>query len=461
MPYTTSTNMFNYSRYIVEAGSPYTKIQDAINAANTAGGGTVLIRPGIYTENLTLYDNVNLEAATGTAISSGVFIDGIHVPPSSGIISFKNIYFFSATHIFSSAVAGTTFIDIDSCDVTCTNGYVFNLPNWKGRISTNNLLSNSTADGFINSTDATNLIYITNSSVGDGANAMIIAGPAEFYNTNINCPQTFQTSANVVLKNCTVTKTQTYTNNATGRLTDTALLTGATPAISTTSANPIYLENTTINSSNVPVIAGTGTIVFGSVTYMTNSGIAGTITKTYGTKFESGILKLDDADTGPLIATTGLISSPVMTNGQLIIGSTGVAPAIAGLTPGAGIAITNGAGSITISAWGGGISWTQKGASTPLVKNNGFIVNAGGALSFSLPAISSIGDVVALVLDGATSWTITQAAGQQIRFGNIETTLGAGGSLTSTDQGDAVWMLCVAASTRWVVLNSVGNITHV
>jgi len=101
------------------------------------------------------------------------------------------------------------------------------------------------------------------------------------------------------------------------------------------------------------------------------------------------------------------------------------------------------------------------GSEHSLVVNNAFIVNAGAALVFSLPASSSVGDVVALVLDGATSWSISQGAGQQIRLGSSETTAGVGGSLTSTAQGDAIHMVCSVASTRWNVVSSIGNITIV
>jgi hypothetical protein len=148
-------------------------------------------------------------------------------------------------------------------------------------------------------------------------------------------------------------------------------------------------------------------------------------------------------------------------NGQILIGKTGDFPQLASIMPGPGISITSGAGSITVGAWGGGISWTAKGASDALVVNNGYFCNAGAALSFSLPALSTVGSVVALCLDGSTSWTITQAAGQQIRLGAVETTLGAGGSLASTAQGDTVHLLCVTADTRWVVIHSMGNITVV
>jgi len=110
---------------------------------------------------------------------------------------------------------------------------------------------------------------------------------------------------------------------------------------------------------------------------------------------------------------------------------------------------------------GGVLNWATIGASGALAVNTGRICTGGAALSFSLPVTSAVGDVIRLTLDGSTSWTITQAANQQIRMGNKETTLGVGGSLASTAQGDCVEMVCVTANLRWLVVSSMGNITVV
>jgi hypothetical protein len=186
----------------------------------------------------------------------------------------------------------------------------------------------------------------------------------------------------------------------------------------------------------------------------------------------TGIAKYDGAGTFSATTTTNhavllgstsnAINNLVLTNGQLAIGSTGADPSAAGLTPGPGIKITSGVGSITVGAVGTGLAWSVVGASGALVINNAYICTTGAALSFSLPAVSSVGDVVALSLDGSTSWTITQAANQQIRFGTSQTTLGVGGSLSSTAVGDTVIMVCSVANLRWnVVFGSIGNITVV
>jgi hypothetical protein len=158
----------------------------------------------------------------------------------------------------------------------------------------------------------------------------------------------------------------------------------------------------------------------------------------------------------------GVTKSPQMTvNGQLIIGRTGLSPTVATLTAGAGISITNGAGSITIANAGSGPSWNFIAASQALVADNGYVCNGGGALVLSLPAVSAQGTEIEVYLDGAASWQITQAAGQSILYGNTNTTIGVGGSMTSTSQGDSIRMLCVTANLRWVVLAGVGNPTIV
>jgi hypothetical protein len=114
---------------------------------------------------------------------------------------------------------------------------------------------------------------------------------------------------------------------------------------------------------------------------------------------------------------------------------------------------------VTVTTSGGGVAWNTVAAGGALAVNNGYVCAApAGALSFSLPAVAAVGDVIELSLDGATSWTITQAAGQQIRISSLETTAGVAGSIASTAQGDSVKLVCSIANTRFNVVSSMGNI---
>lgn len=97
-----------------------------------------------------------------------------------------------------------------------------------------------------------------------------------------------------------------------------------------------------------------------------------------------------------------------------------------------------------------------------MIVGNGYIcAEPGGDLVLTLPVISTIGDILEVTLDGATSFTIAQGAGQQIRIGNVATTAGVFGSLSSTQQGDSIKMVCSKANLKWNVLSSMGNPTVV
>lgn len=109
----------------------------------------------------------------------------------------------------------------------------------------------------------------------------------------------------------------------------------------------------------------------------------------------------------------------------------------------------------------GSLSWQTITANQTLVANNGYIcISPGGALTLTLPAAPTIGELICVTLDGATSFSLAQSAGQSVRFGNTTTTVGVGGSITSTAQGDAIWIVAQSA-TKFNVLYSVGNFTVV
>jgi hypothetical protein len=119
-----------------------------------------------------------------------------------------------------------------------------------------------------------------------------------------------------------------------------------------------------------------------------------------------------------------------------------------------------GTNTLTISSSGVAV-WSTIGASQTLAVNSGYICTSGAVLALLLPATSALGDIIEITLDGSTGFSITQAAGQQIRIGNATTTSGAGGSLSSNLPGNTVRMVCQTANLKWNVLSSIGNLTVV
>lgn len=127
------------------------------------------------------------------------------------------------------------------------------------------------------------------------------------------------------------------------------------------------------------------------------------------------------------------------------------------------VVISNGsgtAGNPTISAAGGGLAWSVVTVNATASVNTGIIANKAGTLAMALPAVSAVGDMIAITgINTATGWQITQAAGQQIFFGNTSTTLGATGTITSSAIRDTVYIVCVVANLTWNVVAAIGNPT--
>lgn len=160
--------------------------------------------------------------------------------------------------------------------------------------------------------------------------------------------------------------------------------------------------------------------------------------------------------------TTSPLTSLTMSNGQLLIGATGAAPAVSTITAGAGISVVNGANSITISASTATVIWNNISASQALAVNQGYFVDAtGGAISLSLPATASVGDTIRVykVDSSVNQVKITQGAGQSIQLGSSASTTGVAGYIESTAIGNTVELICQTANTGFKVGSSMGNWT--
>jgi len=114
-----------------------------------------------------------------------------------------------------------------------------------------------------------------------------------------------------------------------------------------------------------------------------------------------------------------------------------------------------------VNVVGGGIDWSTVLA-TPkaMAISNGYITTLGGLTTFTLPAASAIGDVIEIIGQGAGGWRITQAAGQSIREGNVISTVGAAGTVNSTNRYDTIQITCIAANTSWQVTKSTGVLNY-
>jgi hypothetical protein len=151
-----------------------------------------------------------------------------------------------------------------------------------------------------------------------------------------------------------------------------------------------------------------------------------------------------------------------LTNGQLLIGSTGADPVAASIIGTSGITVTNGAGSITLAGTASSIGWNVVTTNQAMVPESGYVANSGSPLTFTLPTTAAVGTALAAINFNTGGFSIAQNASQNIRVGSSVSTTGTGGSVSSSAQGDSIYLVCVVANTSWVTVGGVqGNLTIV
>jgi hypothetical protein len=224
-------------------------------------------------------------------------------------------------------------------------------------------------------------------------------------------------------------------------------------AQATVGATPTGTGNITINPAAV-----------GNVT-LTGNGAAGRVVVSSNFTVSAGTVVLT-----PLAAarpctvrssTSGQLSMLLDSNvdGQLLISSNAGTPIWASLTAGAGISVTPGHNSITIAA-SGGVNWAAvPGNTIALVADGGYMLDNGALTTATLPLTCAVGETIRLIGSGTGLFLIAQNAGQSIKLGNVSSTVGVMGDLSSSSQYDSIELLCIVADTVFAVLSSVGNFT--
>lgn len=456
-----SSNLYTPNLFIVDASghSPFLTIQSAITAATDMGKTAVeiYIRPGTYTENLTLVAAFDLIGEN----RDSVVINGTHVVPAAGQIYMHSITFaqpIPATDIFTEAGAGTCNIRFWNCYFNLNSGCLLNLPTSTGIMTLKLCDDGSTANSIvINNAGAT--FVAENCNIGNGAVAGTITGSAQLRSSGINVPLNFETTGVLLARGTRFTEALTFSDTYRGNFYHCSFYTGGSTPITVNAGTIVVLDNVVIESSAANIVTGAGTAIYGELT-ATDSFTHNATTETYTTRVITGSLQLDETVAGVLYGTAGVIgSTAALTNGELLVGNTGNPPSVATLTSGAGITVTNGAGTISVAS-NAPMTRADIAADGALSVNTSYTNTKAGLLTVTLPD-GTANDEIVLIGDGAGGWIIDQTdAAHQIFVGNTNTTLGVAGSLASTNNGDCVSIRCLSAKT-WRVFSMVGNLTVV
>lgn len=282
-------NNYPITPYVVgpvgQAG--YQTVQSAINAANNVGGGTVYIQPGIYVENLKLFEGVDLWGAVGVADTQTCKIIGAHTPPLKGALTIRNIFLQNDNHIFSSAEEGSSKIILIDVAVGLADGYTFNLPKWSGALVGFDIGEiGSINDGWINNTGGAT-VFLTNITMGKGSkNTMITSGPVEIYNCIVQCPVDFQKDSKGVIDGGTLFQQSVIFSDTSSFKISNSTFQGIndSPITYNSSANSSIATSLIRSPSHLAINGkGSGALTICGVSFIGNSNIAKTLNLLAGT----------------------------------------------------------------------------------------------------------------------------------------------------------------------------------
>lgn len=310
MTFTTGDNNFGTAKFIVDAipgKGTHTTIAAALAAS--ISGNTIFIRPGTYTENLTLVSGVNLTGFSGNGFQENVVIIGKCSYSGSGVVTLSGLMLQTNSDNFLS-VSGTGTVNILNCFLNCSN-------------ATGITVTNSSAIIFITycagdiGTTGISLFNITNcatfsveytefTNTGASSTASsIAAGTTQFRFATIPFPLSSTSTGQinlrfVVMFNGGINATcVTMTGSGTPTFQHVKLISGTASAISIGSGIVLELTNSSIASTNTNAITGSGTLQYSNVAYTSSS----TINVTTQTPFA----------TGPIILLAG---GPQITSGS-------------------------------------------------------------------------------------------------------------------------------------------------
>ncbi len=280
------TNTFGVAKWIVSATASdgtHTTIQAAITAASS--GDTIFIRPGTYTENLTLKAGVNLVAFTGDGNTPTVTILGTCTFTTAGTVSIGNIQL-RTNSAFAIAVTGNaaSVLNLYDCYLNCTNttGISYTSSSGSSLITAYRCIIDCQTTGITpfvaTGSGSMTFQYCEFRNTGSTATASSTSVCSiSLYYCTLSIPLTTTSTGSFALINCQVNTTSTNTGSlitagtGTSNAFATAFSGGSASAITIGTGTSVVLDKCTISSSNTNAITGAGSLTSDIITFSGSS----------------------------------------------------------------------------------------------------------------------------------------------------------------------------------------------
>lgn len=298
-----STNNYGSEKFIVSASAAegtHTTIAAALTAATS--GDTIFIRPGTYTENLTLKAGVNIVANLVDGNTPNVTIVGTCTLTTAGTVSISGVRL-QTNGSFALAITGSaaSFVELYNCYLNFTNNTGISFT------------SSSASSGLlvwscILDLTTTGIAYMTQSAAGHASFVFSSLG-----NSGASTTQTSASAGAMDFAHCTVQGALSYTGTSganiefcdidMGSKNITALTLNIAGAINcdfckftTGTATPIVvtggqlsLRNASLDSTNASNVSGAGSLNYSNITFA-NPNHAMTVTSRFAYNTTNGIV---------------------------------------------------------------------------------------------------------------------------------------------------------------------------
>jgi len=351
-----STNNYGPSKFIVTSSSAngtHTTIASALTAASS--GDTIFIRPGTYTENLTLKAGVNLTAYESDSSLNGsgsVIISGTCTFTAAGSVSISGIQLqTNSAALLAVTGSSASIVNLIHCYLNCTNntGITFSSSSSSAQI---NIRGSSGELG------TTGIAYFAHSSAGtleirfghfmnsgnSTTNNTVSAGLLTIYSTNFRSPITTSGTGDINLNYVTMNMgtenvtclTHGGSGSAYRQVSYCRFITGSASAVSISTT--LSVNYTEINCDNANAITGTGTLIYaGNYFAGTSSGLNSTLTfnpliETSGVVYWVSTRGTTPADstTYYLLQTSTNLAAASSSQTRVVINKTGTIKAVYG-----------------------------------------------------------------------------------------------------------------------------------
>jgi hypothetical protein len=428
----------------------FTTIGAALTAASS--GQTIFIRPGTYTENLTLKAGVNL-SAYGCDLENNVIINGKCTFTAAGTVSMSGIQL-QTNSDFCLAVTGSaaSIVDLNGCYINASNntGISFSTSSGSAQINLFQCQGNLGTTGIaLFTSSSAGSMNIRHSVIGNtGASttaSSASAGTIDIKNSFLSFALSTSSTATIFIQltniDTSAINTTSLTANGTGGggATNSLLQSGTASTISIGTGVTYSVYNCSVSSTNTNAITGAGTLGYGGIDFFGSSTTINTTTQlpvaysvpqggTGASTFTSNGVLYGNA-TGALQVTTQGASHSVLT-ANAGSPSFSASPQITAL----GIGAAAGASGLTFDGTnllGNYVAWTSF---TPTLTG----ASTAGTTTYSSQTgnYSRIGNIAIVQFD----IVITAATGTgNLLIGNLPFTINGGNYYASAYVNNFTW----------------------